>query len=69
MSSLTERHQHIIEKLKKEYEKLLGDKDKEAKFLKEKGGLSRKMLENMQKEQRIMSGVFHRMAYELYVNQ
>ena len=34
--------------------------------VKERGLMNRRYLENVQKEQRVMSGVVHKMAFELY---
>lgn len=62
-----------VEKLKNEIKgkefkikSLTEDKVKEVKTAKEGGIMSRKMLDNIKKEQMIMSGVFHKIAFELY---
>ena len=45
------------------------DKDKQLKSNNESHQLSRKYLENIKREQQIMSGVFHNLAYEYYLKQ
>eukprot|EP00347_Sterkiella_histriomuscorum_P012574 403368045 len=43
--------------------------DKEVKLQKESGLGSKRLLDNMRREQTIMSGVFHKMAYEMYTTK
>lgn len=64
---------HDIEKLQSEVkakelenQRLVADKEKEMKAIRDRGVMSKRYMENIQKEQRIMSGVFHKMGMDLY---
>ncbi len=61
-----ERLQQELALREQENQKLQVDKDKELRAIRERGVMSKKYMDNIQREQRIMSGVLHRMGLELF---
>lgn len=69
-------YQANIDKLKNELsskealvKKVKEDKELTSKHFKEGSLMSRRLINNQQKEMRIMSGVFHNLAYEMLFKQ
>ncbi|TNV83814.1 hypothetical protein FGO68_gene7699 [Halteria grandinella] len=66
LSLLLERTQEEVTLKSKELQYKQLQWEKERKTLSEQGSVSKKLLQNLQKEQRLMSAAFHKVGLELY---